>query len=384
MSGYWQKIANAVLFTALLVAIGYLIYAPSPLPLVTHGKFTSTKAEVVEVDNSDLDLHGIFDYGTQHLKVKLPDGRVADADNEMRAQLEYDKKFKVGDVALVVLPDSINDDNSTLLARDHWRIGWMSVLFIAFASFLCVFGGWIGVRSLFTFFFSCLAIWKLLVPAVLSGGDPALITFSSVAFLTAVIVFLVAGISRKGVSAFCGSMLGVVASLFLSKFFSSMMYVDGANMPAVQQLIYSMSVTLDLSSLFIGAVILSSSGAMMDLAMDIAAGIDEVVRHNPQLKFKQLFFSGCRIGRAVVGTMITTLLLAYSGGYITLLMVFAAEGTDPIDFINTTLVGSEIVKTLVGSFGLVLVAPFTALSTAIIYGLNFNALKKSDAFKINR
>ena len=122
----------------------------------------------------------------------------------------------------------------------------------------------------------------------------------------------------------------------------------------------------------------------MDLAMDIAAGIDEVVRHNPQLKFKQLFFSGCRIGRAVVGTMITTLLLAYSGGYITLLMVFAAEGTDPIDFINTTLVGSEIVKTLVGSFGLVLVAPFTALSTAIIYGLNFNALKKSDAFKINR
>jgi len=74
------------------------------------------------------------------------------------------------------------------------------------------------------------------------------------------------------------------------------------------------------------------------------------------------------MGRAVVGTMTTTLLLAYSGGYLTLLMVFAAEGTKPLDFINSTLVSAELVKTLVGSFGLVLVAPFTALVSAMFYG----------------
>ena len=73
------------------------------------------------------------------------------------------------------------------------------------------------------------------------------------------------------------------------------------------------------------------------------------------------------MGRAVVGTMTTTLLLAYSGGYLTLLMVFAAQGTHPMDFLNSTLVSAEIVKTLVGSFGLVLVAPFTAAVGAWIY-----------------
>ena len=105
----------------------------------------------------------------------------------------------------------------------------------------------------------------------------------------------------------------------------------------------------------------------MDLSMDIAAGLAEIVRHRPDLSRRALFISGIRIGRAVVGTMTTTLLLAYSGGYITLLMVFAAQGTAPMDFLNSTLVSAELVKTLVGSFGLVLVAPFTAIVSAAVY-----------------
>ena len=99
----------------------------------------------------------------------------------------------------------------------------------------------------------------------------------------------------------------------------------------------------------------------MDLAMDIASGMEEVVRHHPVISPRELFFSGLRMGRSVVGTMTTTLLLAYSGGYLTLLMVFAAQGTEPLVFLNSTLVSAETVKTLIGSFSLVLVAPFTAL-----------------------
>ena len=105
----------------------------------------------------------------------------------------------------------------------------------------------------------------------------------------------------------------------------------------------------------------------MDLAMDIASGVEEVARHNASLPAGELLKSGLRIGRSVTGTMTTTLLLAYSGGFLTLLMAFAAQGTAPRDFLNSTLVSAELVKTLIGSFSLVLVAPFTALVSSRVF-----------------
>jgi len=344
----------------LLACLG-LWLMPGPRRLAETPGETS-RAEVVSTDDSGLQVHGLIEFGTQKLRVRLPDGSEHEAHNELRAQLELDKKFKVGDTALVVL------GADPLVARDHWRLGWTGVLFGGFALLLVLFGGWTGAKALFSFVFSCLAVWKLLVPLCLSGWRAGWTSFAVVSVLTAIIMYLVAGWTRKGAAAFVGAMLGVVVSLGLADFFAAVMHVNGATMPFVQTLLYSGYVDLDLADVFTGAVILASSGAVMDLAMDIASTVDEVARHRPELTRRALFLSGLRVGRSVVGTMTTTLLLAYSGGYLTLLMVFAAQGTHPLDFINSTLVSAEIVKTLVGSFGLVLVAPFTALVSAAVYG----------------
>ena len=358
--------ANALVVVALVAASLWLWAKPNPRPLIDTGGLSAVRAEVESVDDSALQIHGLVEFGTERLKVRMPDGTVADAANELRAQLELDKKFEPGETALVMVPESGATDG-VLVARDHWRLGWAGALFALFAGFLLLFGGSTGLRALFTFLFSCLAIWKLLVPAVLSGASAALVSFATVATLTAAIQFLVAGFNRKGASAFLGAIAGVLVSLVLAEFFSSVMHVNGATMPYAQQLLYSGCPGIDLADIFVGAAILASSGAVMDLAMDIASGIEEVKRHSPTLGFRDLLGSGLRIGRAVVGTMTTTLLLAYSGGYLTLLMVFAAEGTRPFDFLNSTLVSAELVKTLVGSFGLVLVAPLTALVAALVF-----------------
>lgn len=350
---------------ALVVACLGLWFMPGPQPLV-HDGLSTRCAEVLEVDDAALQTHGLVEFGTEHVKVRLSDGRVFAAENELRAQMDLDKRFKPGDTALVVVPDAAKPGD-VLTVRDHWRLGWGLGLFGAFCAFLCAFGGWTGLKALFSFVFSCLAVWKLLIPLVLSGYHASTVAFTTVALLTAVIMYLVAGWTRKGVVAFAGAMLGVAASLLLAHFFGRVMHVNGATMPYAQQLIYSGYSALDLQDVFMGAIVLASSGAVMDLAMDIAAGIAEVGFHNPSLGFGPLLRSGLRMGRAVVGTMTTTLLLAYSGGYLTLLMVFAAQGTHPIDFLNSTLVSAELVKTLVGSFGLVLVAPFTALVGAAVF-----------------
>ena len=335
-------------------------FLPGPDILATpDGK--TVRAKVVEVDNSGLEKHGLIEFGTQLLVVEMPDGSLKKADNELRAQLEVDKKFSVGDDAVVVCGEE------PLVARDHWRLGWTAVLFAGFCVLLTVFGGWVGVKAIFSFVFSCFAVWKLMIPLCLAGWSASWTAFLLVLVLTAVIYYLVAGWTRKGISAFLGSMLGVVVSLAVAGIFSSLMHVNGATMPYVQALYYSGFPGLDIADVFVGAVIIGSSGAVMDLAMDIASASEEVVRHHPGVTRMELLRSGLRVGRSVVGTMTTTLLLAYSGGYLTLLMMFAAQGTSPVDILNTTLVSAEVVKTLVGSFGLVLVSPFTAVVSACIF-----------------
>ena len=357
-----------VVLAALCVAMGFM---PSAA-LVAQDGGESLRARVIETDESQITLTGQVEYGTQRLKVELLEGpakgRVFAASNELRAQLDIDKKFAVGDIASVTWLERGAQGDEVLVARDHWRLGWMGVLFGAFAALLVIFAGWTGAKALFSFVFSCFAVWKLMVPLCLAGWSASGVAFATVSVLTAVIMYLVAGATRKGLAAFLGAMLGVGASLVLAHIFARAMHVNGATMPFMQALLNSGGAEFNAADVFVGAVILASSGAVMDLAMDIAAGVCEVRRHNLALARRTLFLSGLRIGRSVVGTMTTTLLLAYSGGYLTLLMVFAAQGTHPLDFINSTLVSAEVVKTLVGSFGLVLVAPFTALVSAWMFG----------------
>ena len=355
---------------AVLALLCAAMWFVPPVHPVVKDDGEPVRARVVSTDDNDIELTGMLEYGTQHLEVELLDGasrgRRFRAENELRAQLDFDKKFSPGDIALVTWPDGGVKDGEPLTARDHWRLGWGMVLFGSFCVLIAVFGGWVGVKALFSFVFSCFMVWKFIIPLCLNGWSAAWVSFVAVCLLTCVIMYLVAGCTRKGVSAFLGAILGVGSSMALAGFFADAMHVTGATLPFVQALLYSGYPTLDLADLFIGAVMLASSGALMDLAMDIAAGVDEVVLHNPNLPRRELFMSGLRIGRSVVGTMTTTLLLAYSGGYLTLLMAFAAQGTSPMVFLNSTVVSAEAVKTLVGSFGLVLVAPFTSFVSAYL------------------
>lgn len=104
----------------------------------------------------------------------------------------------------------------------------------------------------------------------------------------------------------------------------------------------------------------------MDLSVDITSAIHEIVEKRPDIGWREAVKSGMNIGRAAMGTMTTTLLLAYSGGYIALLMVFMAQGTPLVNILNYKYVAAEMIHTVIGSFGLVTVAPFTALCAGVL------------------
>lgn len=356
-------VALFILFSLLLLRLE-LFKRPAPV----QGQ--KARAEVLAVDNSGVNNHGFIRLGFQSVKLRVMDGKFAgkefDAHNTLQGRSDLDKMFGVGDIALAAISLDGDEKVVDVRAQDHYRLNKMLWLFLLFALLLLGFCGWTGVKALLSFVLACLVIWKLVIPLCLHGYNPIFTALAAVVLLCFVIIFSIAGFSTKGTSAFLGSLLGISASCVLAVVATHLMKIDGAVMPYSLPLYYAGFEYLNLTDIYIACIYLASSGAMMDLAMDVAAGMKELIDHRPDISRRKLMLAGFRIGRMVVGTMTTTLLLAYSGGYLTMIMTFTAEGVSIGDFLNCSYVAAEVTRTLVGSIGLVLVAPFTALVAALI------------------
>jgi len=328
------------------------------------------KARVIGVDNGDLRRNLIVRTGTQDVEVELLEGphrgRRAEVRNHLTGKLEFDEIYQAGDEILV---EYRFRDGETQLAftRGHYRLTHELTLVVAFCAFLALVAGWTGVKALLSFFFAALMLWKVLIPLFLHGFDPILVALVVVAALTASVSFLIGGLTRKGMTAFLGSFAGLLLACILAQVFAEGFELHGAVRPFSENLLYAGFPHLDLTGIFLAGIFLACSGAVMDLAMDIAASLDEVKNKKPDIGFFALFASGMAVGRSVVGTMTTTLLLAYSGGYTAMLMNFMSQGLTLAQILNMNFVAAEVLNILVGSFGLVAVAPFTALIGAALY-----------------
>lgn len=329
-----------------------------------HG--VMAKAEVLTVDNNGVRQISFISEGAQLIRIKVLDGEFAgaevDGSNTLVGKLEMDKFFQPGDTALVGLDiDPATGKIAYANLIDHYRLLVEALLFAFFALILLVFAGMTGAKALVSFVFSIVMVWKVLLPLFLKGYDPIFLSLGVMAVLVAAIIFLVGGLTRKGLAAFLGSFIGIVITCVLAVVFGYAFHIHGAVRPFSETLLYSGYEFLDLTKIFFAGIFVASSGAVMDVAMDVAASMEEVHSANPRITRTALIASGLKVGRAVIGTMTTTLLLAYSGGYTALLMVFMAQGTPIVNILNLTYVAAEILHTLVGSFGVILVAPATAV-----------------------
>lgn len=330
------------------------------------------KAAVISVDDSDLKRFGLILTGEQSMEIEILSGEFkgqrVKASNVLMGQMSVDKLFRKGDRVLAVLKiDGETGEIINARAAEQYRVDIELVLFALFGLFLIGYARWTGFRALLSFVFTALAIWKVLIPLFLKGIPPLPVSFLIVSATTSIIMLLITGFTRKGAVALAGAISGVALTAVLAIVFGALFRVPGTAKDFAEMLLYSGFYSLRLTDIFLSGIFISSAGAVMDMAMDIAASQAEVVEKNPGISRKELIVSGFRVGQAVIGTMTTTLLFAYSGSFTFVLMVFMAQGT-PMEYIfNISYVAAEILLTLVGSFGLVLVAPVTAMLGGFIY-----------------
>lgn len=360
---------NLIVFVFAVLCIG-LTFFPTGFEGSQAKDSYLVKASVLEVDNKDLRQNLIVWTGTQDVQVELLQGphkgERARVINPLAGKMEFDEIYRPGDQILVEYK-IYNDKIHMAFTRGYYRLSHEVLLITLFVIFIVVVAGATGAKALLSFVFAALMLWKVLLPLFLRDFSPIPVSLAVVAALTASVSFLVGGWTRKGVTSFLGSFAGLLLACLLAQLFAPGFHLNGAVRPYAENLLYSGFPHLDLTQIFLAGIFLACSGAVMDLSMDIAASIDEVKEKKPDISAWDLFKSGMAVGRSVVGTMTTTLLLAYSGGYTAMMMNFMGQGLKIKQIFNLNFVASEILNVFVGSFGLVAVAPLTALIGAFLY-----------------
>ena len=353
-----------------LLAILVLFFLPTGYEgALLYQEAERCTARVVATDDSTIVDTGLVRSGEQRCTLELLDGAFAGQTvtgvNMLNGSLEQDKLFAPGDKAMVVVSHD-GDTITNVTMSDHYRLGWEGLLAVLFALFLILFAGRTGIRAIASFVLTVLTLWKVLVPLYLKGFNPIWVGLVITLFLTVLIIALVYGFDRRCASAVSGACLGILVTCVLGIAFTNLFRIHGAVMAYSESLLYAGYQHLNLTQIFMASIFIGASGAVMDLSVDITSAVYEVVEKRPDISRWEAARSGMNVGRAAMGTMTTTLLLAYSGGYVARLMVFMAQGTPVDNILNYKYVASEIIHTVVGSFGLVTVAPFTALTSGFL------------------
>ena len=358
-----------VMALALVLAGIVAFYAFKPYQAAICADTVEVKARVMTVDNSDVRSSGLSNIGHQELTVEILNGKykgqTLDATNSLIGQVDLENLYRPGDIIIAAIVFD-NGKISDVKAVDLFRQDSLLALFALFVIALLLYAGVVGIKALISFLLTVFIVWEVLVQRILDGHGPLITTTYTLILLSAVIIFLVAGINRKGLTAFIGTLCGLLVTLVITFVFGDRTGLFGMTQPYVNALVFCGYYNLDIRQIFYSAIILGASGAAMDIAMDIAASMDEVRSKKPDISARELIQSGFNVGRHVIGTMATTLLLAYSGGYLTLLMIFKVKEPSILRMINLKIVAAEIMRTLVGSVGLVLVAPATAIVGGIV------------------
>ncbi|MCR4441379.1 MAG: YibE/F family protein [Peptococcaceae bacterium] len=249
------------------------------------------------------------------------------------------------------------------------REKYLYYLFALFIAGILLVGARQGLKTVVSLLITGWAILKIMLPALLAGRNPLAVTLFVSGGITIITLLLIAGLTRKSLAAIAGTMVGVLFGGLLARHIIALTKVNGMGSEESRLFFYTFAEgKLDFSGLLFAGIVIGALGAVMDVAMSIASSVNEIHEVDPDLSFVQLTRSGLNIGRDIIGTMANTLVLAYTGSALTLMLLLLANAIPYLKYINLDLIATEVIRALAGSLGMVMAVPFTAvISAALCY-----------------
>ena len=240
---------------------------------------------------------------------------------------------------------------------------------ILFISILCLavifIGKGKGVKSIIGLAYSLYLVIYVLLPTVFSGYPPLLMTVLVIALSTVVTLLLLNGHSIKTYSAILSTISGVLLCSLCFYFMSFLLHIDGFSSEEAESLILISAETgLSIKDIMFAGILISSLGAIMDVAMSITSSLFEIRTHKPDITTKELFHSGLEIGKDMIGTMTNTLILAFAGSAFVSLLVLFSFNVDVKQLMNSNYITIEFAQGITGTLGIVLTVPIASMLCA--------------------
>lgn len=330
------------------------------------------KGTIVQEDAKDFDENGKLQKIT--FEVKLDNGKNIQAD----FQPSDLNKLSLNEGDQIVLSKSTAQGKASYQIIDNYRLPSLLYFLLGFAVVALLIVGRKGIGSLLGLLVSLFIILYGIVPLILKGYDPLLVTvaFSFLIILTT--TYLAHGVSKKTTVALISTFVSLLIALFFSAASISLLNINGFGSEDVYNLYYAMGGTINAKGLLLSGIIIATLGALNDVTVTQAATIFELKKLNKDLKFLDLFKSGMAIGREHGASMVNTIVLAYAGSSLFIFIFFIVNPQkQPLwAIMNNEFMVEEFVKTLGGTIGILMSVPIVTVIAAYFVDKNFKLHKK--------
>lgn len=330
--------------------------------------YASAEVTAVLADNAQEDYQNAEGrrVGDQELEIRILSGdhkdEIMTVTNYMSALFNVD--VDQGDRIIVrIMTDEEGSYYASVFNYDRGIV--LGVFLLIFFALLAVLGGKKGVGALAGLLLTLGCIWFILIPCLIRGVPAVPVTIGVSAVAAAAGLIFLNGYSKKTLCAVCGCVGGVLAAGIAAVAVGTLSPMNGFNMQEAENLIlYGADKGLKISGLLVCGVLISALGAVMDVALGIASSVWEMREQNPDASAGSLFRSGMQIGKDAMGTMANTLILAFAGSSLNMLILVQTYDIPFLQLINTDSIALEVVQSVAGSFGILLTVPLVAFISA--------------------
>lgn len=331
-----------------------------------------TVARVMETYGVKEVVTGTVTDKVQEVKIEIVEGDYIGEEFTTNYVLTYDIAGKiqayeldVGDRVLVQLTE---DDEGNVIAtvQDVAREKYIILMFVVFLLSVVLVCGKQGVKAIVGLIATIIIIYCVFIQGVFEGKDAIIYSILATVLTIGVTFVIIGGFNKKILTATLGTLGGVLSAGVMALIFNNLAKMTGASEEAIQLTINIASINFEFRDLLFSGIVISALGACMDVGMSIASSLDEIKMKNPEITWKELLKSGMNIGRDTIGTMTNTLILAYVGSSVSLILLFMASDLSVIEILNKETIAEQIISALAGSMGVVYTVPITSFVYAVL------------------